>query len=279
MYIRQENDIIMKATRARRTSGPSGRNQRRKLGRPKSVTPSAPATWTAHDLRQVMLLFDSWRLRHMNSPHTSGDRYAIVLYNKDMDYKGTDHDPKSTALKRAKYKCSPAQTMYATTCSSSEVVEAREALEALLRRTSFPQDQTSGGSTRTPEEGTGNIKYGTNAARLLSFGATASRGSRAARADAGKFTRREQNLNNTNRHAPLYEATKRYLRLFDENLYGEWPRCRFDAFIIAKNSQCVWHHDYTNLGPAAITALGDYKDGGELLVETDDRYGPASSAT
>ena len=48
------------------------------------------------------------------------------------------------------------------------------------------------------------------------------------------------------------------------------PRCRFDAFIIAKNSQCVWHLDYTNLGPAAITTLGDYEGGGDLLVERDN---------
>lgn len=304
------------------TPGPRAA-KRRKIGRPKSVTPPAPATWTSHDLRRSLLVFDSWRLRHMNSPHTRGDRYAIVLYNKDMDYKGTDLDPKSTALKQTCKLPAPAKTYSHTTfgavasgaapdtgtafgfapgrgtagdalpaheealvaaeataeaarrcCRAAEVISARVALERLLARTSFPQDQTSGGSTRTAEEGAGNIKYGTNKARLLSFGATASRRSRAARAEQGKLTRRERNCNNTNRHAPLYEATKRYLRLFDERLFGEkeedWPRCRFDAFIIAKNSQCVWHHDYTNLGPAAITALGDYDGGGELLVETDN---------
>ena len=291
---------------------PEIKKKRRKIGRPKSVTPSAPATWTSHDLRRSLLVFDSWRLRHMNSPHTRGDRYAIVLYNKDMDYKGTDLDPKSTALKQTRKLPAPAKTYRHTTfaaapvpsfapgrgtagkalpvheealvaaeaaaeaarrcCRAAEVTAARVALERLLARTSFPQDQTSGGSTRTDEEGAGNIKYGTNKARLLSFGATASRRSRAARAEQGKLTRRERNCNNTNRHAPLYEATKRYLRLFDERLFGEgdWPRCQFDAFIIAKNSQCVWHYDYTNLGPAAITVLGDYDGGGQLLVETDN---------
>ena len=64
------------------TPGPRAA-KRRKIGRPKSVTPPAPATWTSHDLRRSLLVFDSWRLRHMNSPHTRGDRYAIVLYNKD----------------------------------------------------------------------------------------------------------------------------------------------------------------------------------------------------
>ena len=40
----------------------------------------------------------------------------------------------------------------------------------------------------------------------------------------------------------------------------------YHACIVSKNSQCRWHLDKSNIGHAAPTALGDFKEGGELLI-------------
>ena len=46
--------------------------------------------YRTYDVRHCLLQADTTRLLHHNAPHRAGDRYAIVLFNKDLNYKGTD---------------------------------------------------------------------------------------------------------------------------------------------------------------------------------------------
>ena len=38
-----------------------------------------------YDIRHRLLQADTTRLPHRNAPHNGGDRYAIVLFNKDLN--------------------------------------------------------------------------------------------------------------------------------------------------------------------------------------------------
>lgn len=49
-------------------------------------------------------------------------------------------------------------------------------------------------------------------------------------------------------------------------LYG--PMGLYESALVAKDSMCEWHVD-ANVGPAAITAVGDYRKCGGLLVESE----------
>lgn len=239
----------------------------------KYMCPPAPVSHTAYDLRNTLLIFDSWRLRHMNLPHTGGTRYALVLYNKNLDYVGTDCDARSVQLKRTATTKQDVVCVPVSVGDNKATANAQQALLAILRRTRFPVDTTNAGTARTGKgrNSYGSMKYGTNTARYLSFGAIASRKCRQKRAQNGLFSRRESNANNK-RMSELYAAVLHYICCIGgPDLCGERPECRFHSFIVAKDSQCVWHYDYNNLGPAAITAVGDYTGGGELLVETDTK--------
>ena len=44
------------------------------------------------------------------------------------------------------------------------------------------------------------------------------------------------------------------------------PTAVYHACIVSKNSQCRWHLDKSNIGHTALTALGDFEEGGELLI-------------
>ena len=55
----------------------------------------------AYDIRHRLLQADTARLRHRNAPHRRGDRYAIVLFNKDLSYKGTRECARSCAIREA----------------------------------------------------------------------------------------------------------------------------------------------------------------------------------
>ena len=85
---------------------------------------------------------------------------------------------------------------------------------------------------------------------------------RAAREARGLVTRATVNANNRT-YAALYQALRAYLDALAPGLFG--PTGTYHACIVSKNSQCVWHCDKSNIGHAALTALGEF-EGGELLI-------------
>jgi hypothetical protein len=220
-----------------------------------------PAAHEAHDVRGGRFLeFDSQRLLHKNEPvRGPGDRYAIVLFNKNMNYVGERDCARSCEL------AARGRSGVRWFEPRPEAEPERRALLAACAATPFPREK----SYSYPEHGYlgSHSKYGGHEARVLSFGWIASRGGRAERAARGLRTKREANLNNA-RFAALYGALLRYAAAAHPGLFGETPRHRYTSCIVAKNSQCEWHRDQRNVGPAAITALGDFA-GGRLLVEAE----------
>ena len=81
------------------------------------------------------------------------------------------------------------------------------------------------------------------------------------------MTRQDENANNGS-HLRLYGDLLDYMAWFAPNVFSEDPESMFNSCIIAKDSQCVWHKDTNNIGPAALTTLGNFT-GGELLVEKE----------
>ena len=61
---------------------------------------STPRAYDAHDIRHRLLQFDSQRLLHKNAPW-EGTRYAIVFFNKDVNYRDDPRDKRSVKLQRA----------------------------------------------------------------------------------------------------------------------------------------------------------------------------------
>lgn len=208
------------------------------------AAPSAAAS-TSVDVRHRLVRFDSQRLQHKNAPHT-GTRYAIVLFNKDLNYAGSTEDARSNRI-----KADPPVHLSVVPTYPADQAAFLEVLDA----TRFPQDRSTAGKPHS--------KYGETRGTFLSFGDTQSRKSRTARLEMGLTTRRSDNQNNT-KYATLYQAFRTYMEVFAPGVFGGV----YTSCIIAKNSQCEWHCDTGNIGHASITALGPYK-GGKLLVESD----------
>ena len=208
----------------------------------------------AYDIRHRLLQADTARLRHRNAPHRRGDRYAIVLFNKDLSYKGTRECARSCAIREAPPLGAP---RYLATRDGEAVERARAALLEVLGRTRLPADRCGDLAVNHP-------KYGPHEARLLSFGVSQSRKSRRARAAQGVYTRATENSHNR-QYPELHAALCAYMDALAPGVFG--PAAVYHACIVAKNSQCVWHVDKSNIGHASLTALGDFEEGGELLVE------------
>ena len=199
----------------------------------------------SYDVRHRLVRFDSQRLQHKNAPHT-GTRYAIVMFNKDLNYAGSTEDARSNRIKaEPPVRLSVVPTFPADQAAFLEVLDA----------TRFPQDRSTSGKPHS--------KYGETRGTFLSFGETQSRKSRADRHFQGLDTRRSDSQNNT-KYATLYQAFLTYMEVFAPGEFGG----TYTSCIIAKNSKCEWHCDTGNIGHASITALGPY-EGGELLVESE----------
>ena len=205
-----------------------------------------------YDIRHRLLQADTTRLSHRNAPHRGGDRYAIVLFNKDLNYKGTDRCARSTAIREVPPLGEP---VYIQTRESEEVVRAREALLDVLGRTRLPADRCGDLAVNHP-------KYSCQA-YLLSFGVSQSRKSRRVREMQGLLTRETENAHN-HKYTELYAALCAYMDALAPDTFG--PASTYHACIVSKNSQCRWHLDKSNIGHAALTALGDFEEGGELLI-------------
>ncbi len=207
-----------------------------------------------YDIKHKLIRAETSTLHHKNTPHT-GDRYCIVLFNKDLNYAGSDVCERSCAIKAQP----PVETSYLRVKDDILVEQYRKELLCLLSDTKFPKDRCSA-QTKTHT----HSKYGTNDTQVISFGVTASRKSREEREALGMYTRKSYNQNNT-KYGKLYHAFNQYINALYPHIFGEVGI--YHACIIAKNSQCEWHTDKCNIGHASLTALGSYTAGGELLVE------------
>lgn len=220
-------------------------------------TSFTPKQVERHNIRNRLLQFDSQLIRHKNAPWT-GERYACVFYNKDLNYADSDLCDRSNKLKRAR----PTHRLHwigTPPAQSAAVRAARARLLDVLRATRFPEDRTSGLNPSS--------KYGTKRGTFLAFGVTKTRKNRLTRRQLGLLTRKHINVNNA-KYPTLYNALCEYINLLHPDLFGTDDRCMYHACIVAKNSQCEWHVDAGNVGPCVITSLGNFRGGG-LLVDME----------
>jgi len=213
----------------------------------------------SYDIRHKIVQAETSTLHHKNAPHI-GDRYCIVLYNKNLSYKNYGDDCKRS---KSIQEQEPCHTHYLPVFDTLSIQSYRSELLDVLKATKFPKDRCSALS-KTPA----HSKYGTNPAHFISLGITASRKSRKERAEQGILTRKSVNMNNI-KYPKLYYAFSQYINELHPNIFGE--NAMYHACIIAKNSQCEWHMDKYNIGHASLTCVGDYT-GGELMVEEKDSY-------
>ncbi len=212
-----------------------------------TIVRNTPTRYTAYDIRHNILQADTHRLLHMNAPHV-GNRYCIVLYNKNLNYVGTTLCERSNEI----MKQLPVETHYLQTVENEEIDCIRKEFVKVLGRTRFLQDRTTVSKPHS--------KYGNNYGYFISFGISATRKNR-----VGRSTRKAVNANNV-RYKTLYKQFVKYVNTLHPGIFGE--NGMYHACIIAKNSMCQWHRDSTNIGHASLTAVGDFVDGA-LLIEDD----------
>ena len=220
-------------------------------------THNTPKSYTAHNIHNRLLRFDSYRIRHKNAPWT-GDRYACVFYNKDLNYADSAICERSNRLKNTRPN-SEITVLPVKHPRSRAVTDARKKLLSVLRQTRFPEDRTSGLNPSS--------KYGSKRGHFLAFGVTKTRKNRSVRRIQGLLTRKNINMNNS-RYQTLYDALVAYTEAMHPSLFGTSDTSMYHACIIAKNSQCEWHVDAGNIGPCVITSVGDFC-GGELLIDEE----------
>ncbi len=56
--------------------------------------------YTSYDIRNKMVRADTLHLLHKNAPHSGGDRYVIVLFNKDLNYSKNNIHLRSAGIKQ-----------------------------------------------------------------------------------------------------------------------------------------------------------------------------------
>jgi len=223
-----------------------------------------PVQYHSYDIRDRLLLFESQDMMHKNANWTNGDRYAIVFFNKDMDYSMNKRVSKRKSPRSLKILNQPKQpTQWLTTqpTNAKNVLQAKATLLKALRSIEFPEDRTSG---LTPSS-----KYGKHRGTFISLGVTQSRKNRLIRAQQGLFTRKNANQNNK-KYNTLYTTLRKYVNTLIPMFFGINDNYRYQGCIVAKNSQCEWHKDKGNIGPSVITALGTFQ-GGMLLGENKNK--------
>ena len=115
--------------------------------------------YRTYDIRHRLLQADTKRLLHRNAPHRDGDRYVIVLFNKDLKYKGTSVCARSTAIREA---ASMDEPQHVQTREGGDVARARAALIDMQQRTQLLVDCCGDQAANHP-------KYGDHTAHVLSF--------------------------------------------------------------------------------------------------------------
>lgn len=210
------------------------------------------------DIRERPLVFESTLLYHANTPHLSGTRYSVVLYNKDMRW-ACDRAPQP---KRTQPLSADTDIHYLDTSTVDTDENARSALLDALEQTTFYNDRCTNGNTHSKYPDLHHSKF-------ISFGNTLCRKSRAHQASHGIANRQGVNPNNA-KHPVLFEALCGYLNTFQPHLFGiDTSVFQYTSLIVTNNALCRFHLDNTNYGNACILALGDYTGGGELCIDVD----------
>lgn len=212
------------------------------------------------DIHERPLVFESTLLYHANTPHLSGTRYSIVLYNKDMRW-ACDKEP---TAKRTQPLSADTDIRYLdiTNMDTTAIENARSALLNALEHTTFHNDRCTNGKSHSKYPDLHHSKF-------LSFGNTLCRKSKATQAERGIANRQGVNPNNA-KHPVLFEALCGYLNTFQEGLFGvDQSIFQYTSLIVTKNALCRFHLDSSNYGDACILALGDYTGGGELNIDLD----------
>ena len=199
----------------------------------------------AYDIRNTLLRAETKYLLHKNAVHT-GDRYCIVMYNKNLNYSNSSECTRSCEIQKQPM----VETSFLPTVENEKVILLRKSLLDVLEKTRFPQDR---GTKDKPHS-----KYGDNYGYFVSFGITTTR-----KARNDRTTRKSYNVNNL-KYPVLYNLFCEYINALHPHIFGEDGV--YHACIIAKNSMCMWHRDKTNIGHATLSGLGSYT-GGELLLE------------
>ena len=173
-----------------------------------------PVKHTTHDIRDKLLLFESQDMMHKNARWSGGDRYAIVFFNKDMDYsmnKRVSKRKSPRSLRILNQPKQPTQWLHTQPTTSPDVVQAKKHLLQVLTSIDFPEDRTSG---LTPSS-----KYGKNRGTFISLGVTQSRKNRLKRAEQGLYTRKNVNQNNA-KYKELYSALSTYVNTLIPMFFG-----------------------------------------------------------
>ena len=82
---------------------------------------------TAYGIRHRVVRADTASWLHKNAPHT-GARYVIVLYNKDLNYKGSTECARSVAVRGAERESPRGRStclLGSRACSGSRACEGR----------------------------------------------------------------------------------------------------------------------------------------------------------
>ncbi len=203
--------------------------------------------YSAYDIHNCVIQAETSVLKHKNAPHL-GDRYCIVLYNKNLNYVGSQACTRSNNILN-----SPKVATHFLPVQDNDTVHTnRLNFVHQLKKTRFLQDRGTVGKPHS--------KYGDNYGYFISFGITATRKRR-----ADRVTRKADNANNA-KYSLLYQLFQQYINTLHPNIFGE--NGMYHACIIAKNSMCEWHTDTHNIGHAALTCVGDYVDGAFLIEDT-----------
>lgn len=213
----------------------------------------------SYDIKHRLLQAETSSLYHKNDTHI-GDRYCIVLFNKNLNYANSTYCKRSISIQLQPY----IKTHYLEVFDNEQLDAIRSELLDILHNTTFQKDRCT-----INKKQIGHSKYGFDTGEFLSFGVTASRKSRTLRHEAGLLTRQSENTNNK-KHAYLYNCFCKYINAMHPNIFGK--SSIYSSCIIAKNSQCLWHRDKHNIGSACLSALGNYTQGDLLLEHKESEH-------
>jgi len=207
-----------------------------------------------YNIKNRLIQADTHVLQHRGTTWT-GTRYCVVLFNKDLNYKG-----ESVCKRSERIKAKPRQPIqYIPTIETAQVSASRSLLLEQLEKTRFIPDRCS-----TQNEPRPHTKYGMNPAHILSFGITATRKKR-----ENRKTRETENMNNK-KYPLLYQLFTQYINAQCPGIFGK--NGTYHACIISKNSQCEPHVDKHNIGPAVLQTLGNNFEGGHFEIQSPNPY-------
>ena len=206
----------------------------------------APTPSTSHetlDVRNGVVEFNAKKRPHKNAPHSNGSRTVLVFCNYDMDFVGQNNDPRTVEIKQ---QCTamPDNHLAMLPCNSGALVDAaRTNLIQQLYYARWESERCNNGSNHSKYSPDQQIsKISTGAKRLLSAKKTLPT------RRSGRVSSQEQ---------MLWASVQAYAKEFCPMLC--W---RYDSCFVARDAMCNWHVDNgCNIGPSAITVLGDF-DGG-----------------